>query len=157
MKGRLSAIFKQIAKYERKPPSPERIASDFMEWKKKRLGLEVYYFVNNTRNKSKSWKYFERLSSMLTEWSKRDIEISLWTYFDEHLKRVGRNKNLYPNQLVLDYSHEIMLGRDTVNPEMVECVDTTGFTESEMEEVNNFVMDKLVEIPKPEWEGIFDD
>ena len=157
MKGKLSEIFKQIQKHEKKPPSPEKVASEFMEWKRKRLGQKVYYFKNDTRNKSRDWKYFVSLSEMLTEWRKRDIEISLWTYFDEHLKRVGRNKNLYPNQLILDYSHEIMLGRDMVNPEMVECVDTTGFTEAEMKEAANFVMAKLVETPTPEWEGIFDD
>lgn len=159
MKGKLSEIFKQIAKYERKPPSPERIASEFMEWKKKRLGLEVYYFVNHTRNKSKSWKYFERLSSMLAEWGKRDIKVDLWTYFDSHLRKVGRNKNLYPNQLVLKYSHEIMLGRGTVDPILVETVNCSS-DDSEDKllidvTIDHFTM-KLVDTTPSNWEGMFD-
>jgi len=160
MKGKLSAIFKQIAKHERKPPSPEKIASQFMNWKKKRLGLEVYYFKNDTRNNSKDWKHFVSLSRLLTEWAKREIRVNLWNYFDEHLRRVGRNKNLYANQLVLDYSHEIMLGRDTVDPILVETVNySSGDSEDNLfidDEIDDFTME-FIPTPKPEWgEDIFD-
>jgi len=159
MKGKLSAIFKQIAKHERKPPSPERIASEFMEWKKMRLDLEVYYFVNNKRNKSRDWKYFENLSRMLAEWGKREIKIDLWSYFDQHLRRVGRNKNLYPSQLVLKYSHEIVLGRDTVNPILVEEIESSDDSEDNMlidVEIDDFTMEFIL-TPKPEWgDDIFD-
>jgi len=113
-----------------------------MKWKKERLGQEIYYFKNNMRNNSKDWKHFVNLSNMLTEWAKRDIKIDLWTYFDEHLRRVGKNKNLYPNQLVLDYSHEIMLGRDTVDPILVETVNySSGDSEDNLfidDEIDDF-------------------
>jgi hypothetical protein len=159
MKSKLSQIFKQIAKHEKKPPSPERIASEFMSWKRKRLSQEFYYFQNGKRNKSRDWKNFESLSRMLAEWRKRDLKIDLWTYFDSHLRRVGKNKNLYANQLVLKYSHEIMLGRDTVNPILVETVGYSSEDSEEYiyidEELENLSFE-LRNAPRSEWQGIFD-
>ena len=112
-------------------------------------------------NSSKYVRMFSLVAHRLYRWKKSGLSIPpLRKYVETHFKKLVKSKDLdkfYPEHLLYRDSYKFFYGNKTVDPEMVDSVDTTGFTEAEMKEANNFVMDKLVRIPKPEWKGIFDD
>lgn len=91
--------------------TPENIALKFMAWKKERLGVQVYYFKDSKRSASKAWIYFDKLSEKFKYWKEIGFSFDIYSYFDKHLKYIGKGENLEPSQLVTKYSYKLTFGR----------------------------------------------
>jgi len=122
--------------------SPELIASEYMKWKRDKLGKKVVYFANNRRNQSRNWKYFDILSEKFQKWERvMGRKIDLWYYFDRHLEKVGKGEFLYANMLVTEFSHRLYFSEGDFDP--------AGIIESELPDFTDIkVYDKYIEWKK---------
>jgi len=117
MSSKVGKLIKDISQAKEKI-TPEKIAEEYMNWRSEAIGKNISYFKKGERSDSRAWKYFERLSDLLNMWKDQYIKVALYEYFFYHYGAVGKKKgDLYPSQLVLPYSHNLVLGKGP-NPEV---------------------------------------